>query len=77
MENGVKEDGYSIGRSDRQEIERRAYEIYVSRGCGQGDALSDWLQAERELSEQGTPIVMPNVSKSKKPISAIRTRTKR
>ena len=26
----------------------RAYEIYLSRN-GEGDALSDWLQAEREL----------------------------
>jgi hypothetical protein len=74
MESGVKEDGHSISRSHRQEIERRAYEIYVSRGCGQGDALSDWLQAERELSGPGTPIVMPNVSKSKKSTSAIRAK---
>lgn len=32
-----------------EDLNRRAYEIYLSRN-GHGDALSDWLQAERELS---------------------------
>lgn len=31
-------------------IARRAYEIYESRGRMDGLALTDWLQAERELS---------------------------
>lgn len=31
-----------------EDLNRRAYEIYLGRN-GQGDALSDWLQAEREL----------------------------
>jgi hypothetical protein len=30
-------------------IARRAYEIFLSRGNDEGDALSDWLSAEREL----------------------------
>lgn len=30
------------------EVRLRAYEIYVRRG-GQGDPLTDWLQAEQEL----------------------------
>jgi hypothetical protein len=30
-------------------VQRRAYEIYESRGCVDGAALDDWLQAEREL----------------------------
>ena len=32
------------------EIARRAYEIYLSRNGGPGDALRDWLEAERELT---------------------------
>lgn len=32
-----------------EDLNRRAYEIYLGRN-GQGDALSDWLQAERELT---------------------------
>ena len=30
-------------------IQRRAYEIYESRGRRDGAALDDWLQAEHEL----------------------------
>ena len=33
----------------RARIERRAYELYVKRGCRQGCALDDWLDAEREV----------------------------
>lgn len=33
-----------------QEISRRAYEIYESRGYAGGDPLDDWLRAERELA---------------------------
>ena len=31
------------------EIARRAYELYLSRGREDGGDLEDWLQAEREL----------------------------
>jgi hypothetical protein len=31
---------------------RRAYEIYVERGCAHGQEVDDWLQAERELLEK-------------------------
>jgi hypothetical protein len=74
MESGMGEDSYGVSRSRREEIERRAYEIYMSRSCGQGDALADWLQAERELSERHTSGAAPNVSKSHKPTSAVRRR---
>lgn len=30
-------------------IERRAYELYVERGCREGCALEDWRDAEREI----------------------------
>lgn len=33
----------------REEIARRAYEIFVARGQAPGQELEDWLQAEREL----------------------------
>lgn len=35
-----------------EEIALRAYEIYVERGGGPGDALEDWTRAERELIEK-------------------------
>ena len=31
------------------QIEARAHEIYVARGCELGHELDDWLQAEREI----------------------------
>jgi len=36
----------------REEIEVRAYEIYIERGGAQGQDVDDWLQAERELLEK-------------------------
>lgn len=36
-------------------IELRAYDIFLSRGDGPGDAMSDWLQAERELLSGDDP----------------------
>ncbi len=35
-----------------QQIERRAYEIYLQRGGEEGRALEDWLIAEKELSQK-------------------------
>jgi HSP20 family molecular chaperone IbpA len=32
-----------------ENIKRRAYELFETRGGGQGGDLQDWLQAEREL----------------------------
>ncbi len=34
-----------------EEIERRAYELYLARGEVNGHDQDDWLQAERELRE--------------------------
>ncbi len=36
----------------REDIERRAYEIYLERGGGEGGEMEDWLQAERELQRR-------------------------
>jgi hypothetical protein len=37
-----------------QQIRERAYEIFLRRNGGPGDARSDWVQAERELKEELT-----------------------
>lgn len=37
-----------------EEIQERAYEIYVQRGRIDGFDLADWLQAEEELNEVST-----------------------
>lgn len=40
------------GAPTREEIEIRAYQIYVERGGTHGQDVMDWLQAERELVEK-------------------------
>jgi Protein of unknown function (DUF2934) len=47
----------------KEQISQRAYEIYLARGCEDGRDLSDWLEAERELSES-------NEQQAKKPRAA-------
>ena len=37
---------------DRDRIALRAYEIYLARGAADGDAVEDWLTAEREFGNQ-------------------------
>jgi len=32
-----------------EEVRRRAYEIYIGRGCNDGCDVDDWLEAERQL----------------------------
>ena len=38
----------------REEIARRAHELYVQRGSEQGKDVEDWVRAEKELS--GEPV---------------------
>lgn len=35
-----------------EQIQRRAYELYVERGNQSGSELDDWLQAEAEILER-------------------------
>ena len=37
------------GSLTREDIQRRAWEIWQSEGCPEGRALEHWLQAEEEL----------------------------
>jgi hypothetical protein len=40
-----------------EEIELRAYQIYIERGGAPGQDVEDWIQAERELVEKyGKPV---------------------
>jgi hypothetical protein len=34
----------------------RAYELYVQRGCREGCAVEDWLDAEREMVSREFPV---------------------
>jgi hypothetical protein len=35
-----------------EQIQRRAYELYVERGNQSGSEIDDWLQAEEEILER-------------------------
>lgn len=45
----------AAGEPDRERVERRAYELYLARGAADGQAMDDWLHAERELIEAREP----------------------
>ena len=40
---------------DRDRVAQRAYELYLARGCADGQDVDDWLCAEQELSAQSAP----------------------
>ena len=40
----------SSSKPTHGEIAIAAYQLYISRGGGEGGEIEDWLQAERELS---------------------------
>ena len=46
-----KNNGDIPGAALRQQIEERAYHLWIESGCGHGDHERHWLQAERELME--------------------------
>ena len=37
-------------------ITTRAYELYIQRGCREGCAMDDWLDAEREIVSREFPV---------------------
>ena len=46
----------------REEIARRAHELYVERGRQDGRDLEDWVRAEKELSRN--PVAGPGKTKA-------------
>jgi DUF2934 family protein len=38
-----------------ERIRRRAYELYLARGAGDGDDMLDWLEAERDVHFEHGP----------------------
>jgi hypothetical protein len=52
-------------KPSEEQIQQRAYELFLQRGCEQGRDVEDWLEAERELAtpeeplaESGEPVVL-------------------
>ena len=46
--------GTTAAELDRDRIAARAYEIYLERGGSGGDAMEDWLAAEREFTNRNS-----------------------
>jgi hypothetical protein len=42
-------------QSSHEQIARRAYELYLSRGAADGLDVQDWLEAERQLASRQQP----------------------
>jgi Protein of unknown function (DUF2934) len=42
-------------RDKKEQIEKKAFEIYESRGREGGHEVEDWAEAERQVAETGTP----------------------
>ena len=51
---GDKSRAVEPNSTHEHEIRRRAFEIYLERGGEPGRDLEDWLQAERELTTDGS-----------------------
>jgi hypothetical protein len=41
-----------LKESTKDEINHRAYALYLVRGCEQGRDVEDWFRAEKELTEE-------------------------
>lgn len=44
-----KPEGGPLSDERQERIAKRAYELYLERGCREGCALEDWVDAEREI----------------------------
>src|SRR5262245_22000164 len=44
----------SAGAPSRDDVARRAFELYCQRGCEDGHDVQDWLQAEQELRKSAS-----------------------
>ena len=47
----------------KDEVARRAYELFIARGQGEGQEVEDWLEAERQLeAESMAPSIEPTIA---------------
>ena len=47
----------------KDDVARRAYELFLARGQGEGQDVEDWLEAERQLeAESMAPSIEPTIA---------------
>jgi len=63
-------------KATREEIERRAYEIYLARAGDSGSEVEDWLKAEGQLTGEGAEQLeeLPEIEASPAPRPPVRRR---
>lgn len=44
-----KPQGSALSDELQERVAKRAYELYLERGCREGCALEDWVDAEQEI----------------------------
>jgi len=49
----------------KENIARRAYELYTQRGCEPGKDVEDWVNAEKELDAE--PSITPAKARAARP----------
>ena len=64
--NGAARGGAGNGGVSSEDIARRAYEIYRSRGAHDGSAVEHWLEAERQLRQGSTSVTGSLAAKPRK-----------
>ena len=64
--------------ANRDDIARRAYELFLARGGTHGYDLEDWIAAEHELTSIAAPIELHPIPRTDRPAPPIeRTRNRR
>jgi hypothetical protein len=51
----------------RKKIEERAHQLYIRRGGRDGDAMTDWLRAEKEIMAEANAERKGEPKEAKKP----------
>jgi Protein of unknown function (DUF2934) len=54
-QNSLSRGGLVMNKRTSEDVARRAYELFLSRDGQHGRDVDDWLEAERQLTSNGTP----------------------
>src|SRR3954469_20020718 len=58
------------GHLSSDEVARRAYDLYLSRGAGHGADFDDWIEAEKQLKQDRQQEPPPAPERRKRPRAA-------
>ena len=61
------DDAVSAADAAHEQIAHRAYELFLARGGGPGQADADWFQAEREFALEGRGVMVSRTRTRSRP----------